>query len=204
MSILAALRSIDRSDVAVLVLDGTEPGVEQDARLAGWWRRRVRALLVLVNKWDLVSKDRAQAGEEFREALKWQLRFVAYAPILFGSALRGRQVGKVLDVAVQLFDQFRFRSPTPMLNRLLQKVVDAHPAPSDRGRPLRFYYITQVADSPPTFALTCNRPRSVTQAYRRYLTNQLREALALRVPLHLVFRERPGHSSPAPRKRQRT
>ena len=203
VSILGALRSVDRSDIAVLVLDGTEPGVEQDARLAGMVEEKGRALVVLVNKWDLVSKD-GRKQEEFREALKWQLRFVAYAPILFGSALRGRQVGKVLDVAVQLFDQFRFRSPTPMLNRLLQKVVDAHPAPSDRGRPLRFYYITQVADSPPTFALTCNRPRSVTQAYRRYLTNQLREALALRVPLHLVFRERPGHSSPAPRKRQRT
>jgi len=203
VSILGALRSVDRSDVAVLVLDATEPGVEQDARLAGMVEEKGRALVVLVNKWDLIGKD-GRKQEEFREALKWQLRFVAYAPILFGSALQGRQVSKVLDVAVQLFDQFRFRAPTPMLNRLLQKVVDAHPAPSDRGRPLRFYYITQVANSPPTFALTCNRPRSVTQAYRRYLTNQLREALALRVPLHLVFRERPGHSSPSPRKRQRT
>jgi GTPase len=203
VSILGALRSVDRSDIAVLVLDATEPGVEQDARLAGMVEEKGRALVVLVNKWDLVSKD-GRKQEEFRETLKWQLRFVAYAPILFGSALQGRQVGKVLDVAVQLFDQFRFRAPTPMLNRLLQKVVDAHPAPSDQGRPLRFYYITQVADSPPTFALTCNRPRSVTQAYRRYLTNQFREALALRVPLHLVFRERPGHSSPSARKRQRT
>jgi len=203
VSILGALRSVDRSDVAVLVLDATEPGVEQDARLAGMVEQKGRALVVLVNKWDLIGKD-GRKQEEFREALKWQLRFVAYAPILFGSALQKRQVSKVLDVAVQLFDQFRFRAPTPMLNRLLQKVVDAHPPPSDSGKPLRFYYITQVANSPPTFALTCNRPRSVTQAYRRYLTNQLREALALRVPLHLVFRERPGHSSPSPRKRQRT
>ena len=203
VSILGALRSVDRSDIAVLVMDATEPGVEQDARLAGMVEEKGRALVVLVNKWDLVSKDERKQ-EEFREALKWQLRFVAYAPILFGSALHGRQVGKVLDIAVQLFDQFRFRAPTPLLNRLLQNVVDAHPAPSDRGRPMRFYYITQVADSPPTFALTCNRPRSVTQAYRRYLTNQFREALALRVPLHLVFRERPGHGSPSPRKRQRT
>ncbi len=199
VSILGALRSVDRSDVAVLVLDATEPGVEQDARLAGMVEEKGRALVVFVNKWDLVKKD-GRKQEEFREALKWQLRFVAYAPILFGSALQARQVEKVLDVAIQLFDQFRFRAPTPMLNRLLQKVVDAHPAPSDRGRPLRFYYITQVASSPPTFALTCNRPGSVTQAYRRYLTNQLREALQLRVPLHLVFRARPGHSGSPSRK----
>ena len=156
--------------------------------------------MVLVNKWDLVEKAK-QKQDEFREALKWQLRFVAHAPILFGSALHGRQVTKVLDVAVQLFDEFHLRVPTPMLNRLLQKVVDAHPPPSDRGRPLRFYYITQVATAPPTFALTCNRPRSVTQSYRRYLTNQLREALRVRVPLHLVFRARPGHPSPGAQKR---
>ena len=202
VSILGALRSVDRSEIAVLVLDATEPGVEQDARLAGMVEEKGRALVVLVNKWDLVAKD-GRKQEEFREALKWQLRFVAYAPILFGSALQGRQVSKVLDIAIQLFDEFHYRAPTPALNRLIQKVVDAHPAPSDRGRPLRFYYITQVASAPPTFALTCNRPRSVAQAYRRYLTNQLRDALKLRVPLHLVFRERPGHSSTAPRKRSR-
>jgi GTPase len=200
VSILGALRSVDRSDVVVLVLDATEPGVEQDARLAGMVEEKGRALVVLVNKWDLVDRE-SRKQEEFREALKWQLRFVAHAPILFGSALKGRQVTKVLDVAVQLFDQSRRRAPTPMLNRLLQKVVDAHPPPADSGRPLRFYYITQVAIAPPTFALTCNRPRAVSQMYRRYLTNQLREALSLRVPLHLVFRERPGHSSkPVPRR----
>jgi GTP-binding protein len=200
VSILGALRSVDRSDVALLVLDATEPGVEQDARLAGMVEEKGRALVTLVNKWDLVARE-AHKQEEIREALKWQLRFVPHAPILFGSALQRRQIRKVLEIAVQLFDQSRFRAPTPMLNRLLQKVVDAHPAPSDRGRPLRFYYITQVAVAPPTFALTCNRPRSVSLMYRRYLTNQFREALALRVPLHLVFRARPGHESkPAARR----
>ena len=202
LGILGALRSVDRSDVAILVMDATEPGVEQDARLAGMVEQRGKALVVLVNKWDLLGPA-GRTQEEFRDALKWQLRFVDYAPILFGSALHRRNVTKVLDVAVQLFDESRRRAPTPMLNRLLQKVVEAHPAPSDRGRPLRLYYITQVAVGPPTFALTCNRPRSVTKAYRRYLSNQLREALALRVPLHLVFRERPGHSSATARRRPR-
>jgi GTP-binding protein len=183
-----------------LVLDATEPGVEQDARLAGMVADKGRALVVYVNKWDLLDRE-GRKQDDLREALKWQLRFVAHAPILFGSALHGRHVSKVLEVAVQLFDQSRLRAATPMLNRLLQRVVDAHPPPSDRGRPLRFYYISQVAIAPPTFALTCNRPRSVPQMYRRYLTNQLREALALRVPLHLVFRERPGHEiKPSPRR----
>ncbi len=200
VSILGALRSVDRSDVAVLVLDATEPGVEQDARLAGMVDEKGKPLVVLVNKWDLVDAE-SHKQEEYRAALKWQLRFVAHAPILFGSALTRRSVTKVLEVVVQLFDQSRRRAPTPMLNRLLQKVVDSHPPPAGSGRPLRFYYITQVALSPPTFALTCNRPRAVSQMYRRYLTNQLREALSLRVPLHLVFRERPGHESkPAPKR----
>jgi GTPase len=200
LSVMAALRSLERSDVAVLVLDATEPGVDQDARLAGLVAERARALLVVVNKWDLVEKD-PKAERRFRDDLKWTLKFVAYAPILFISALTGARVEKVLGVAAELNEQFHRRAPTPALNRLLAQVVDAHPAPIAAGRPLRLYYIAQVGTAPPAFALTCNRPEQVPEAYKRYLSNQLREAFGLRVPLQLFFREKPGRAKRAARKR---
>ncbi|HET9158936.1 MAG TPA: ribosome biogenesis GTPase Der [Myxococcaceae bacterium] len=200
ISVLAALRSMERADVAVLVLDGTEPGVDQDARLAGLVAERARALLVVVNKWDLVQKD-PRTEKRTREELKWTLKFVSYAPIIFVSALTGSKVDKVLDLAAELQDAFRMRVPTPALNKLLARLVDAHPAPIVDGRPLRLYYIAQVGTAPPAFALTTNRPEKVPEAYKRYISNQLREAFGLRVPLQLFFREKPGKAKRAARKR---
>jgi len=200
LSVLAALRSMERADVAVLVLDGTEPGVEQDARLAGLVAERARALLVVVNKWDLVIKD-PRTEKRTREELKWTLKFVSYAPIVFVSALTGSKVDKVLDLAAELQDSFRKRVPTPALNKLLGHLVDAHPAPIVDGRPLRLYYIAQVGTAPPAFAITTNRPEKVPEAYKRYLSNQLRATFGLRVPLQLFFREKPGKAKRAARRR---
>ena len=200
LSILAALRSMERADVAVLVLDGTEPGVDQDARLAGLVAERARALLVVVNKWDLVAKD-PRTEKRTREDLKWTLKFVSYAPIVFVSALTGSKVEKVLDLAAELQDAFRKRVPTPALNKLLAQVVDAHPAPIVGGRPLRLYYIAQVGTAPPAFAVTTNRPEKVPEAYKRYVSNQLRDTFGLRVPLQLFFREKPGKAKRVARKR---
>jgi len=184
----------------VLVLDATEPGVEQDARLAGLVAERARALLVVVNKWDLVPKD-PKAQRRLREDLKWTLDFASYAPVLFVSALEGKGVEKVLDVAAELHQEFHLRVPTPALNRFLARVVDAHPAPIADGRPLRLYYAAQVGTAPPAFALTTNRPAAVPQAYRRYLSNQLRETFGLRVPLQLFFRDKPGRAKRVARRR---
>ena len=200
LSVLAALRSMERADVAVLVLDGTEPGVDQDARLAGLVAERARALLVVVNKWDLVAKD-PRTEKRTREELKWTLKFVSYAPIVFVSALTGSKVEKVLDLAAELQDSFRMRVPTPALNKLLGQLVDAHPAPIVDGRPLRLYYIAQVGTAPPAFAVTTNRPEKVPEAYKRYLANHLREAFGLRVPIQLFFREKPGKAKRLARKR---
>jgi GTP-binding protein len=161
---------------------------------------RARALLVVVNKWDLVMKD-PRTEKRTREDLKWTLKFVAYAPIVFVSALTGSKVDKVLDLAAGLQDSFRVRVPTPALNKLLAQLVDAHPAPIVDGRPLRLYYIAQVGTAPPAFAITTNRPEKVPEAYKRYVSNQLREAFGLRVPLQLFFREKPGKAKRAARKR---
>jgi len=200
ISVLAALRSMERAEVAVLVLDGTEPGVDQDARLAGLVAERARALLVVVNKWDLVQKD-PRTEKRTREELKWTLKFVSYAPIVFVSALTGSKVEKVLDLAAELQDAFRLRVPTPALNKLLGQLVDAHPGPIVDGRPLRLYYIAQVGTAPPAFAITTNRPEKVPEAYKRYLSNQLRATFGLRVPIQLFFREKPGKAKRMARKR---
>jgi len=155
---------------------------------------------VVVNKWDLVAKD-PRTEKRTREELKWTLKFVSYAPIVFVSALTGSKVDKVLDRAAELQDAFRLRVPTPALNKLLGQLVDAHPAPIVDGRPLRLYYIAQVGTAPPAFAVTTNRPEKVPEAYKRYLSNQLRGTFGLRVPIQLFFREKPGKAKRMARKR---
>ena len=198
-SVIAALKAMERSDVAVLLMDATEPAVDQDAKLAGIAEEKGRALVIVVNKWDLISTDQRKQ-ELFREDLKHALKFVGYAPIVFTSALNGSKVEKVLELAVELADQFRYRAPTPQLNRLLKHIDENHPAPIVGRGPLRVYYMAQVGTAPPTFALTCNRPDGVPDMYKRYLTNQLRKTFDLRVPIRMLFRERPGKAKRAARK----
>jgi GTPase len=199
-AVVASLRVIERSDVAVVLLDATEPAVDQDAKLAGIAQEKGRALIVVVNKWDKVAKSGGSKETELRDELKLRLKFVAYAPVLFTSALTGSKVEKVLDLAAVLFDQFHYRAPTPQLNRLLDHMTDSHPAPMVSGRPLRLYYIAQVSSAPPTFAITCNRPDGVPDSYKRYIVNQIRDTFDLRVPILLYFRERPGRAKRDARK----
>jgi GTP-binding protein len=198
-SVVAALRAIERSHVAVLLLDALEPAVDQDERIAGIAEAKGRALILAVNKWDRVE-NKPRIEEEGRAWVKERFRFAAYAPVVFASAKTGARVEKVLELAIQLRDQLAFRAPTPQLNRLLESVQESHPAPIARGRPIRFYYIAQVSTEPPTFVLTCNQPEMVPVDYKRYLTNQLRGAFDLQVPMRLLFRERPGAAKRAARK----
>jgi len=198
-SVVASLRVIDRSHVAVLLVDATEPAVDQDAKIAGIAEEKGRALLIVVNKWDLISDQRKQ--EALRDELKYKLKFVSYAPMIFTSALSGQKVDKVLEISTQLYEQFHFRAPTPHLNRLLEHMMENNPAPIVQGRPLRLYYVAQVASAPPTFAFTCNKPDGVPDSYKRYIVNQLRETFDLKVPIHLVFRPRPGQAKRAARKK---
>jgi GTP-binding protein len=124
--------------------------------------------------------------------------------MIFTSALKGQKVDKVLELAGQLSDQFHFRAPTPLLNKWLERVVDLHPAPIVGRGPLRLYYIAQVGTAPPTFTLNCNRPEGVPDSYKRFLINQLRETFGLKVPIHMLFRGRPGQAKRQARKRPRT
>jgi GTP-binding protein len=204
-SVLRAFRALDDCDVAVLVMDATQPAVDQDAKIAGLAMEKGKALILCINKWDQVEKT-PRIAEAYRDAIKMHLRFVDYAPIFFTSALKGEKVLKVITLARELHASFQVKQPTPKLNQLLRHVVDEHPAPLENGKPLRLYYIAQVGTRPPTFNITSNRPKSVPEAYQRYLINQLRAAFGLRVPIRLLFKERPGHKAKAkqrPRLRER-
>ncbi len=200
-AVVAALKAVDRSEVAVLVMDATEPAVDQDSKLAGLTEEKGRALLIVVNKWDKVPKEKSKQ-ETLREELKYQLRFVAHAPVVFTSALEGKKVEKVLEVARALHLEFHTRVPTSRLNRLLEEVSEMPGVPIAGGKRLRLYYIAQVSSAPPAFAITCNRPEGVPERYQRFITNQIRNAFGLRVPIRLFFRERPGQEQRASRKRK--
>jgi GTP-binding protein len=202
-AVWAAIRAVERSDVAALVIDATEPAVDQDARIAQLSEEHGRALMLVVNKWDQIPKV-SDGEDSFRAGLKQRFKFVQYAPIVFTSALRGTKVDKVLEVAGQLYDELTFRVPTPRLNKLLGHIQDDNPAPFARGRALRLYYIAQVGEAPPTFAITCNQPQEVPEFYKRYVINQLRSTFRLRVPIRILWRERPGQERRQSRKRRVT
>ncbi len=189
-SVLASLRMIEDSDVTVLVIDASEPAVDQDAKIAGITEEKGRPLLILVNKWDAVAGKIKE--EAFRDELKIKLPWASWAPVLFCSAKDGVRVEKVPTLCASLYDQSTFRAPTPQLNKLLEHVTTEHPAPFSKGKALRLYYVAQVGISPPAFAFMCNMPEAIPDRYKRYLTNQLRSTFMLKVPVRLFFRERPG------------
>ena len=184
-----ALRAVERADVVVVLTDATQLGVDQDARIAAQAEERGRAVILAVNKWDLVQ-DKEGEAKRLREEAKRHLQHVDFAPLLFVSALEGTRVQKILELAAELHDEAATRIPTPQLNEWVQQMQDEHPAPLFRGFPVRFSYAYQVATQPVTVAVQCNRPQAVDDSYRRFLVNRLRERFELRVPVRLVFRQK--------------
>jgi GTP-binding protein len=192
-SVVRAMKAMDRAEVVACLLDATEAGVEQDARLLGLVAEKGKALVVVVNKWDVAEREGATQDWYRKELLK-RLPFVSFAPFVFVSAKEGRGVRRVLDLAARLAEQYRARFPTPQLNELLERIQTEHPAPLSRGHPVKLYYVAQVAYAPPTFVIQCNRPEAIGEPYRRYVVNRLREAFGLEVPMRIVFRERKRRS----------
>ena len=190
-SVMGAIRAAEDADVVVLVLDATEAGVDQDQKIAAIAEEKGRALIICVNKWDLV-KGKYGSQAEWREELKWYLKHVSWAPMVFVSALDGQGVTKVLDLALELFTQQYFRAGTPMLNRVVEHVTTEHPMPWVGSRAMKIYYAMQVGTAPPSFAFICSNPKGVPDRYERYVSNYLRKTFSLRVPMRLFWRERPG------------
>ncbi|MBP1699255.1 MAG: engA [Deltaproteobacteria bacterium] len=189
-SIVEALRTIDRSDVALLLLDSREGVTDQDARIGGFIHEKGKGCILIVNKWDLVKKD-SQTIVRYEEEVRANLKYLSYAPILFISALTGQRVGKVLDVADDVSAQTRKRIPTAQLNRYFGKWVEEFPPPLYRNRIVKMNYITQVSVSPPTFVIYTNIQGGVHFSYERYLMNKMREAFGFEgVSVRLLFRKK--------------
>ncbi|MGA7671952.1 MAG: ribosome biogenesis GTPase Der [Nitrolancea sp.] len=173
-SVLRSFRAIERCDVAVLVLDATEPFTAQDQHVAGYIVERNKGVILVVNKWDLVEKN-DKTMNEFIEKAQQEFEFIPYAPIVFTSALTGQRVGQIMDLALSVLTERSKRIPTGDLNRLLRDVIIRHAPPTKPNKWLKFYYVTQASTEPPTFIFFCNAPQNVHFSYRRYLENTLRK-----------------------------
>jgi len=184
-----ALRAVEEADVVLVLTDVSDMGVEQDSRIAAQAEERGRAIILCVNKWDLV-KNKEEEGARLREEAERHLQHVGFAPMIFISALEGTRVNTILDLAAQLHDEAATRIPTPQLNAWVQEMQDSHPAPLWNGFPVRMSYAYQVAMQPITIAIQCNRPQVVSEVYRRFLLRGLRERFNLRVPVRLLFKQK--------------
>jgi GTP-binding protein len=191
VSVLSAKRAIADADVVVLVIDATLGAADQDGAIAGEAERAGRSVIIAVNKWDLVKRDEPDFSKTFDDKLRFQLKFLDYAPIVHLSALTGERTPKLLDVVDTVLAERTRRVPTPELNRFLQELSVAHPMPSAGTRPVRILYAAQVGVAPPTFALFTNVQTELHFSYERFLKNRLRERFGfLGTPIRLQLRKR--------------
>lgn len=189
-AVVQAIRSIDRADVVLFVVDATEGITWQDKKIADVVKNRGKACVLLVNKWDLIEKETATAGE-YVHAIHREMPFMEFAPVMFVSALTGQRVHKILDKVDQVYEQYTRRIPTAEVNRFLERALAQHNPPMHKSRPVKFYYASQVATRPPTFLFSVNRPQGVKPSYRRYLVNKLRDIYGFEgTPIKTVLRGR--------------
>ncbi len=200
-SVSQSLKAVDRGDLIIHVIDGPEGVTDQDAQILSYAVQRGKALLLAVNKWDLMSKDSSDVGK-YREEVSYRLSFLDFAPITFIAAATGYGVRKMLETGARVVRAYRSKVSTSQLNQALQRIVKAHTVPLFRGKSVKFYYGTQTRTRPPTFTFFVNIPDAIPASYQKYLTGQLRENLGLDyAPIRLVFR--PRREKPQPRKKPR-
>jgi GTP-binding protein len=188
-SVLRAMKAIERSDVALLVVDAFEGIKSQDTHIAGYILDEWKSVVVIINKWDLIEKD-THTMVEFTKFVQYELNFMDYVPILFISAKTGKRVDQVLPLALRVQEERMVRLPTALVNRIMRWAQDKHPPPSKSGKHLKIYYGTQVRNDPPTFLLHVNNPKLAHFTYLRYIENQIRrEAPFLGTPIKILLRE---------------
>ena len=189
-SVGRSLKAVERGDLVIHIVDGPEGVTDQDAQILSYAVQRGKALMLAVNKWDLVSKAGGQA-EKYRAEVRHQLSFLEFAPVVFISAATGYGLRKLLETAARVLRNYRRKVSTSALNQALQQMTRAHAAPLAQGRTVKFYYGTQTGIAPPTFTLFVNRPEAVQEGYKRYLLRQLRENLGFEsTPIRLHLRGR--------------
>lgn len=189
-SVLRSMRSIDRADVALLLIDAADGVTSQDAHIAGYVLEKQKSVVVVVNKWDAVEKD-SQTINEFTSQIREDLNFLDYVPVIFISAKTHQRIHQVLPTALRVAAARRHRLTTSQVNELLREAYGAIQPPSKQGRPLRIYYGSQVGNEPPTFVFFVNDVELVHFSYERYLENRIRDFFPFEgTPLKLIFRSR--------------
>ncbi len=189
-SVMRSIKAIDRSDVALLIIDATTGISAQDSHIAGYILDAWKSVVVLINKWDAIEKD-TYSMLEYTQKIRQELNFMSYVPLLFISAKTGQRVEQVLPLALKVQEERMVRLTTGQLNRILQKAQDAHAATSRSGRALRMYYATQVRSDPPTFMIYVNDPKLAHFTYTRYLENSLRKEYPFSgTPIRFVYKPR--------------
>ncbi len=189
-SIIKTLRSIERCDVVLIVIDAAEGITEQDVTIAGYTFERGRACIFLLNKWDLVEKN-SHTTQEYYKKLRRVAKFFSFAPVITISAKTGLRVFKIFSVVEEVFRQYTTRIGTGQLNTIIKLATDKTQPPLHKGRRIKFYYTTQVSAKPPTFVSFVNYPDAVHFSYKRFLLNQIRLATGLeKIPIRIFFRER--------------
>ena len=188
--IVRTVAAVERADVVVLVIDGYEGITEQDAKIAGIAHERGKGIIIAVNKWDLVEKD-DKTIYRFTEKVRNVLAFMQYAEIIFISAQTGQRLGKLYETIDMVIENQTLRVSTGVLNEIMTEAVALQQPPSDKGKRLRLYYITQVAVRPPTFVIFVNDKELMHFSYTRYIENRIRDAFGFRgTSLKFIIRER--------------
>lgn len=189
-SVLRAWTAVDRADVCIIMIDGVDNVTEQDTKIAGYAHEQGKACIIAINKWDAVEKETGTL-ERYRETVKQRLEFMSYAPVVFISAKTGQRVERLFELVDFVFDQASFRLQTGMLNDVLNEAMAMVQPPSDKGKRLRIYYITQVGIKPPKFILFVNDRELMHFSYERYLMNTLRTNFGFEgTPIHFIIREK--------------
>ena len=181
---------MERADVVVLVIDAIEGITEQDAKIAGIAHERGKGIIIAVNTWDAIEKDDKTIYRQ-TERIRETLSFMSYAEILFISAKTGQRIDRLFEFIVSCAEQSARRITTGMLNELLAQATTRVQPPSDKGKRLKIFYVTQASVKPPTFIFFCNNAQLFHFSYQRYLENRIREAFGLEgTPIRIIIRER--------------
>lgn len=189
-SVMRAKLAIDRADVCLIMIDAREGVTEQDTKIAGLAHEAGKASVVVVNKWDLVEKD-GKTMDKMRKEVMRDLAFMSYAPVLFISALTGQRTDRIFELVNYVNDQSAMRITTGMLNDVLADAQARQQPPTDKGRRLKIYYMTQTGIRPPNFVVFCNSRELFHFSYQRYIENQIRAAFGLEgTPIRIVIRQK--------------
>ncbi|MBQ5801228.1 MAG: ribosome biogenesis GTPase Der [Clostridia bacterium] len=189
-SVLRAHMAVERADVCLIMIDAQEGITEQDEKIAGIAHEAGKASIIIVNKWDLIEKDNNTVNA-FNNRIKTALSYMTYAPIIYVSALTGQRISNIYELINSVYAESRRRITTGMLNDLLNDATTRHQPPSDKGKRLKLYYMTQASVAPPSFVIFCNSAELFHFSYQRYIENCIREVFGFKgTPVKIIVRQR--------------